>query len=87
MTTIDVISDVICPWCYVGGVRLRTLEREGAVRLEWRSFLLRPRPDPERTLEKFRAYTQSWRRPAAEPDVCPPGASPAAAMPGVTERA
>jgi predicted DsbA family dithiol-disulfide isomerase len=61
-------SDYLCPWCYVGGVRLRTLEDEGLVRLEWRSFLLRPRPDPGRTLEKFRAYTESWRRPAAEPD-------------------
>lgn len=34
----------------------------------WRSFLLRPHPDPTRTLEAFRAYTQSWLRPAAEPD-------------------
>ena len=29
---------------------------------------MRPRADPNRTLEKFRAYTQSWTRPAAEPD-------------------
>jgi predicted DsbA family dithiol-disulfide isomerase len=64
-------SDYLCPWCWVGGTRLRRLEDEGLVRLEWRSFLLRPRPDPERTLEKFRAYTQSWRRPAAEPDAPP----------------
>ena len=38
------------------------------LRIEWRSFLLRPRPDPNRTLEKFRAYTQSWMRPAADPE-------------------
>jgi len=38
------------------------------VRLEWRSFLLRPRPSPVRDLEKFRHYTNSWLRPAAEPD-------------------
>jgi predicted DsbA family dithiol-disulfide isomerase len=38
------------------------------VRVEWRSFLLRPRPRPARDLEKFRAYTRSWLRPAAEPD-------------------
>jgi predicted DsbA family dithiol-disulfide isomerase len=52
--------------------------------IEWRSFLLRPHPgggapgfpsadDPPRrvsaeALEKFRRYTESWRRPAAEPD-------------------
>lgn len=34
--------------------------------LDWRSFLLRPEPDPSRTLEAFREYTLSWRRPAAE---------------------
>jgi predicted DsbA family dithiol-disulfide isomerase len=39
-----------------------------ALALEWRSFLLRPQPDPRRTLEKFRAYTQSWLRAAADPD-------------------
>jgi predicted DsbA family dithiol-disulfide isomerase len=51
-------------------VRLRHLEEEfkGIVRVEWRSFLLRPRPTPGRTLEKFREYTQSWLRAAADPD-------------------
>jgi predicted DsbA family dithiol-disulfide isomerase len=38
------------------------------VHVEWRSFLLRPHPDPDRTLERFRAYTHSWMRPAAEAD-------------------
>jgi len=64
-------SDYLCPWCWVGATRLGQLEREGLARIEWRSFLLRPRPDPSRTLEKFRAYTQSWLRPAAEPDAPP----------------
>lgn len=51
-------------------MRLRRLEAEFGERLcvEWRSFLLRPRPDPGRTPEKFRAYTQSWLRPAADED-------------------
>jgi predicted DsbA family dithiol-disulfide isomerase len=51
-------------------VRLRRIEEEfgGRVQVDWRSFLLRPHPDPQRTLEKFRAYTHSWLRPAAEPD-------------------
>jgi len=49
-------------------VRLRRLEdRYGdRIEIEWRSFLLRPRPNPNRTLEKFRLYTQSWLRPAAD---------------------
>jgi predicted DsbA family dithiol-disulfide isomerase len=51
-------------------VRLRHLEEEfkGIVSVEWRSFLLRPRPTPGRSLEKFREYTQSWLRAAADPD-------------------
>ena len=63
-------SDYLCPWCYVGAVRLRRLEEElgPPLAIEWRSFLLRPHVDPTRTLEKFRAYTASWTRPGAEPD-------------------
>lgn len=51
-------------------MRLRHLEEEfqGIVRVEWRSFLLRPRPTPGRSLDKFREYTRSWLRPAADPD-------------------
>ena len=65
-----VYSDYLCPWCYLAEHRLALLERElgGALALEWRSFLLRPRPEPGRDLEKFMRYTQSWLRPAAEPD-------------------
>ena len=63
-------SDYLCPWCYNAAVRLERLEDAlgDRVTVEWRTFLLRPHPDPKRTLEKFRAYTESWRRPAAEPD-------------------
>jgi predicted DsbA family dithiol-disulfide isomerase len=63
-------SDYLCPWCYLGAARLARLEEEfgDALRIEWRAFLLRPTPQEGRTLERFRAYTQSWLRPAAEPD-------------------
>jgi predicted DsbA family dithiol-disulfide isomerase len=65
-----VYSDYLCPWCYVAAHRLRLLQAElgGGLALEWRSFLLRPRPDPSRDLERFMRYTQSWLRPGAEPD-------------------
>ena len=33
--------------------------------VRWKSFLLRPYPEP-RTLEEFRSYTESWHRPAAQ---------------------
>ena len=39
-----------------------------SLEIEWRSFLLRPHPAANRELEKFVRYTQSWLRPAAEPD-------------------
>lgn len=72
MTTAHLVvySDYLCPWCYNAAVRLRRLREEFAssVRLEWRSFLLRPRPTPGRDLERFRSYTESWLRPAAEAD-------------------
>lgn len=35
--------------------------------LVWKSFLLRPYVEPK-PLEKFRRYTESWMRPAAQPD-------------------
>ena len=65
-----VYSDYLCPWCYLAEHRLRALRVElgAALSLEWRSFLLRPRPDESRDLLRFVRYTQSWLRPAAEPD-------------------
>lgn len=55
-------------------MRLRRLEEEyeGQIELEWKSYLLRPQPRPPgdraAALEKFRRYTESWLRPAADPD-------------------
>jgi len=66
---LDVWSDYLCPWCNVAATRLRGLEAEfgAALELRWRSFLLRPMPEPGgRDLEKFRRYTESWQRAAAE---------------------
>lgn len=69
-----VYSDYLCPWCYNAAVRLDQIQRDyaGGVEFEWRSYLLRPEPrrdDPSgAALEKFRRYTQSWLRPAAESD-------------------
>lgn len=65
-----VYSDYLCPWCHAASHRLHLLKEElgDALELEWRSYLLRPHPQEGRDLEKFRRYTQSWMRPAAEPD-------------------
>lgn len=67
MLRLIVWSDYLCPWCYNGSVRLEALREKyrGELELEYRSFLLRPRPGA-RDLEKFRRYTESWRRVAAD---------------------
>ena len=47
---IDVVSDVICPWCFLGKRRLdRALEIAGnpEVTVRWRPFLLDPTISPE----------------------------------------
>jgi predicted DsbA family dithiol-disulfide isomerase len=65
-----VYSDYLCPWCYNASVRMNLLRAElgDCVQIEWRSFLLRPEPNPCRDPETFRGYTQSWLRPGAESD-------------------
>ena len=66
---LTVWSDVLCPWCYNGAVRLGRIAEElaDAVTITWRSYLLRPTPKA-RSLERFREYTQSWLVPASAPD-------------------
>jgi predicted DsbA family dithiol-disulfide isomerase len=49
--TIDVISDVICPWCFIGKRRLEkalvTLDRQHEVRVRWLPFQLNPQMPKE----------------------------------------
>ncbi len=42
--TIDVVSDVVCPWCYVGEKRLglALADEQGPVEIRWRPFQLDP---------------------------------------------
>ena len=67
---IIVYSDFLCPWCYNVTVRMRRLEKEFGDRidLQWRAYLLRPTHREPRDLERFRSYTQGWRRPGEEED-------------------
>ena len=63
-----VYSDFLCPWCWNAATRLASVQRTigPAVTVEWKSYLLRPRPEPGRDLARFRAYTQGWLRVAAD---------------------
>ncbi|MEM9196681.1 MAG: DsbA family oxidoreductase [Pseudomonadota bacterium] len=44
MVPLDIISDPICPWCYIGKARLETAltGREDLFDLRWRTFQLNP---------------------------------------------
>lgn len=48
-------------------MRLEKIEAEydGAVEVVWKSFMLRPSPQP-RTIEQHREYTRSWLNPASQ---------------------
>jgi predicted DsbA family dithiol-disulfide isomerase len=70
MTTIDVISDVICPWCYVGKRRLEkaiALAGRGDVRVRWYPFQLNPNmPKAGMKRKEYRtAKFGSWERSLA----------------------
>ena len=63
-----VYSDFLCPWCWNAATKLASVQQTfgPALTIEWKSYLLRPRPEPGRSLEKFRAYTQGWLRVGAD---------------------
>ena len=50
--TVEIWSDVVCPWCYVGKRRfekaLAAFEHRDEVEVVWRSFELDPNAPPER---------------------------------------
>lgn len=66
---IDVWSDVVCPWCYIGKRRLERalaeFEHAAEVEIEWHSFLLDP------------AHPKGVRRPVHEVLAEKTGGSPA----------
>lgn len=64
---IEVWSDIVCPWCYLGKRRLETAlaEFEHPVSVEWRSFQLDP------------TYPKDARQPVYEAIQSKMGASPA----------
>jgi predicted DsbA family dithiol-disulfide isomerase len=65
---IDVISDVICPWCYIGKRRLEkavaALEQPPEVRVRWLPFQLNPQMPREGKNRREYRITKfgSWER-------------------------
>ncbi|WP_369256408.1 DsbA family oxidoreductase [Geodermatophilus amargosae] len=67
---IEVWSDVVCPWCYIGKRRLETaLERfphRDAVEVVWRSFQLDPSAPEGETHATLPALAAKYGRPVEE---------------------
>jgi predicted DsbA family dithiol-disulfide isomerase len=62
--TVDVISDLICPWCYVGKRRLEKAIASFDVRVRWLPFQLNPQMPKEgiRRKEYRTAKFGNWER-------------------------
>ena len=75
--TVEVWSDIVCPWCYIGKRRLESaleqFEHAAEVEVVWRSFQLDPtfpvgvrQPVPEMLAEKIGGSVEQARRMNAE---------------------
>ena len=80
--TVDIVSDVVCPWCYVGKRRIEAAIRDlnGAhqVELVWRPFELNPdlpRAGAERTEYRLRKFGSLERSRELEAQMHRVGAS------------
>lgn len=62
---VEIWSDIMCPFCYIGKRRfeeaLNTFANKDEVTVEWKSFLLNPEleTDPSKTLDEFLAVHKS----------------------------
>jgi len=44
---VTVVSDYVCPWCFIGLTRVEQLERDYDIEVEWAPYELRPNTPPE----------------------------------------
>ena len=77
--TIDVVSDVVCPWCYLGAKRLAAAvaEEGGRVVVRWRPFQLDPAiPEGglDRTQYMKRKFGRGWKMKAVHKNLVKLGA-------------
>lgn len=63
---IEIWSDVMCPYCYIGKRRfeeaLEQFEHEDEVEIEWKSFQLNPhmKTDPDANINEYLARVKRW---------------------------
>jgi predicted DsbA family dithiol-disulfide isomerase len=69
---IQIWSDIMCPFCYIGKRRLegalKQLELSDEVKIVWKSFLLNPdiKTDPSRNSLEYLAETKGWTKEQTE---------------------
>jgi len=88
--TIEVWSDIVCPWCYIGKRRLETalsrFSRQDAVSVVWRSYQLNPAA-PRATSETTRAMlARKYSVSPEQADAMQARVSGVAAQEGLTYR-
>ena len=63
---IEIWSDVMCPFCYIGKRRfeeaLQNIEHKDAIEVEWKSFQLNPdlKTDPSLNINQYLADVKGW---------------------------
>lgn len=69
---IQIWSDIMCPFCYIGKRRLegaiKQLDLSDEVKIVWKSFLLNPdmKTDPSRNSLEYLAETKGWTKEQTE---------------------
>jgi len=63
---IEIWSDVMCPWCYIGKRRfekaLAQFEHKDKIEIEWKSFQLNPsmKTDTSKSINQYLAEIKGW---------------------------
>jgi len=63
---VEIWSDVMCPWCYIGkrrfGAALDRFPEKHKVRVTWKSFQLNPgmKTDPDKSINAYLAEIKGW---------------------------
>jgi predicted DsbA family dithiol-disulfide isomerase len=65
---VDIWSDVVCPFCYIGKKRLEAAAQEAGIELEihWHSFQLDPEAPPRQEISNSERLAQKYGRSVAE---------------------
>src|SRR4030095_13030625 len=63
---VEIWSDIMCPFCYIGKRRfenaLKDFAHRSEIEVEWKSFLLHPaiRTDPKKNINQYLSETKGW---------------------------